>query len=102
MGGKQVQHWPSWYFGPGGQSAICHRIEDVPTGWCREPEDVVEASDPPPEDGPEAWAGHRVVDLIAALRAAGQPIRAFENSRQIFERAVAIGVIPAYGKPDTD
>ena len=99
MAGKQIAQWPSYFFGPGGQSSVFNRAEDVPAGWCKEPEDVVEASEPPPPDGDDAWAGHRVIDLIAALRAAGQPIRAFENARQIFERALAVGAIPGYGKP---
>jgi len=101
MSGKQIQHWPAWYFGPGGQSAVFHRIEDVPVGWASEPEKVVEPDAAPPPDGPDAWAGHTVESIIHSLRKFGEPIRAYDSPRKMFERAVAIGALPGYGKSDT-
>lgn len=35
--------WPSWRYGPDGESAIFKCAEDVPIGWVRRPGDVEEA-----------------------------------------------------------
>lgn len=34
--------WPSWRYGPGGQSAIFQKAEDVPEGWTKKPDEVAE------------------------------------------------------------
>jgi hypothetical protein len=47
--------WPSWRYGPGGQSAIFQKEEDVPEGWTKKPDDApevfIERVAPPPLDG---------------------------------------------------
>lgn len=102
MSGKQIQHWPAWYFGPSGESKICHSISDIPDGWRDSPDhpDLVAPPAAPPPDGPNAWAGHTVENLIHSLRKCGETIRAYDSPRKMFERAVALGAIPGYGKPD--
>lgn len=37
-GHKVGTGWPSWRYGPGGQSAIFERQGDVPNGWSDTPE----------------------------------------------------------------
>lgn len=34
--------WPSWRYGPGGQSAIFQAEEDVPEGWTKKPGEAPE------------------------------------------------------------
>ena len=34
--------WPSWRYGPGGQSAIFQKEEDVPEGWTKKPDEAPE------------------------------------------------------------
>lgn len=34
--------WPSWRYGPGGQSAIYQCEADVPEGWTRKPDEAPE------------------------------------------------------------
>lgn len=34
---KPDYSWPSWRYGPNGESAIFHRQEDVPQDWTRKP-----------------------------------------------------------------
>lgn len=34
--------WPSWRYGPGGQSAIFQTQEDVPDGWTKKPGEAEE------------------------------------------------------------
>lgn len=100
MAGKQTIHWPSWYFGPNGQSGIFNSIDEVPVGWQDSPDhpDITEAPTPSPPDGPSSWAGHSVDFLIAALRRVGVKIRAQDSPRKLFEKAVEVNAIPAYGK----
>lgn len=35
-------NWPSWRYGPDGESAIFQCLEDVPFGWTRKPGDIEE------------------------------------------------------------
>jgi hypothetical protein len=37
-----VLTWPSWRYGPEGQSAIFQCAEDVPEGWTRKPDEQPE------------------------------------------------------------
>lgn len=36
----QKDFWPSWRYGPFGESAIFQRASDVPEGWARRPQDA--------------------------------------------------------------
>jgi hypothetical protein len=40
--------WPSWRFGPGGQSAVFESEADVPNGWVDHPTKVDKAPKPAP------------------------------------------------------
>lgn len=41
--------WPSWRYGPEGESAVFRCEEDVPIGWTKKPGDTpVEVYSPPP------------------------------------------------------
>ncbi len=50
--------WPSWRFGPGGESAIFDCVEDVPEGWADHP-DKVTSADPFDHDGDGKPGGSR-------------------------------------------
>jgi hypothetical protein len=41
--------WPSWRFGPGGQSAVFESEADVPAGWVDHPTKVKDAAAPAPK-----------------------------------------------------
>lgn len=49
--------WPSWRYGPEGQSAIFQKEEDVPEGWTKRPDEAPEVyiarPDPEPLDRDE-------------------------------------------------
>lgn len=32
-----AQHWPSWWYGPKGESAVFESANDVPRGWHNHP-----------------------------------------------------------------
>lgn len=40
--------WPSWRYGPAGQSAIFQCEEDIPEGWTRKPDEAPEIYVPRP------------------------------------------------------
>jgi len=89
--------WPSWRFGPEGQSAIFEKQEDVPVGW-HPPEDmhlIIEPGSAPPEDGPDAHGGIHKADLIAALRKLEQKVHANESPRKMHEKLTALGYFEA-------
>lgn len=44
---KKKVYWPSWRYGPGGQSAIFQKAEDVPEGWVSHPSEVEETDAKP-------------------------------------------------------
>lgn len=35
---KSDPNWPAWFFGPGGESKIFNKPEDVPKGWADHPD----------------------------------------------------------------
>lgn len=38
--------WPSWRYGPNGESAIFQSAAEVPSGWTRKPEEAYETPQP--------------------------------------------------------
>jgi len=42
--------WPSWRYGPNGQSMICQGPKDVPKGWKDTPSAFAEAKEAPSHD----------------------------------------------------
>lgn len=48
---KEFQAWPSWRYGPKGESAIFEKAEDVPKGWQDHPSKFEKAKKPKAEDG---------------------------------------------------
>lgn len=74
--------WPSWRYGPNGESAIFKCIEDVPPGWVKKPGDVEEVFTPRPV--------YRLDkdDLIAQLRAKGfdiDPLWGSAHMKEVLE-----------------
>lgn len=47
---REPKRWPSWRFGPSGESAIFDREEDVPFGWSRKPGEVFVKTKPVTHD----------------------------------------------------
>lgn len=93
---KEIVHWPSWRYGPNGQSAIFHKAEDVPVGWYP-PEErhlIVEPEAEKPEDGPDAHGGYHKSTLIQMLRKTGEKVHANSTAKKMHEKLVALGVIP--------
>ena len=96
--------WPSWRYHPTEGGKIFNSSEEVPLGWFETPAEAEVSADeskPPPEDGPDAWAGHTKAYLIEALRKVpGEKVHAGTSARKLFERAVELNALPGYGKPD--
>lgn len=59
---RQMSEWPSWYFGPDGQSGVFSCQEEVPEGWTKKPQTQYEA----PECKPEICKESTIEQLIAA------------------------------------
>lgn len=97
---KAIVYWPSWRYGPNGQSGIFACQDDVPLGWAESPDEVVEPEAPKPQDGKDAWSGYTKETLAQALRKKGEKVHAASSARKLFEKAVEVGAIPGYGEPD--
>lgn len=71
--------WPSWRFGPGGQSAVFESEADVPVGWVDHPTKVKGAAPPakakPAKAKPAEKAESKPKAAPAAKRA-GRPSKA--------------------------
>lgn len=102
MAGKQISHWPAWYYGPGGASRVFNSFDEVPAGWFppEEKHNIVEPEAPKPADGEDSWGGFTKDFLAQALRKKGETIFLYQSARQMFERAVSINAIPGYGPTD--
>lgn len=63
------ESWPAWYFGPGGQSAIFQRAEEVPEGWQDSPAafDARDDALAPAAGGAEADRRHVMLANITAF-----------------------------------
>jgi hypothetical protein len=93
--------WPAWYFGPNGQKAVFHRIEDVPVGWKDNPSAVAEPEAPKPENSRDFWEGHSRDDLIHILRRAGERIHAASSTRRLYEKAKSLGLLEEKSADDS-
>lgn len=89
--------WPSWRYGPQGQSGIFESDEDVPIGWYAYEDRhlIQEPGDPPPPDGPDAHGGIVKDALVQMLRASGQKIYANMTPRQMHAKLVLLGKLEA-------
>lgn len=97
-----VVYWPSWRYGPGGQSAVFEKAEDVPVGWYP-PEEahlIVEEGAPKLEDGPESHGGYHKAELIQMLRKAGEKVHANSTPRTVHAKLVSLGKIEATTEPE--
>lgn len=73
------QHWPSWRYGPNGQSGVFDSETDVPAGWQDHPSKVgekpVKAAPADDGDAPET------VDLDSAGQAWNEEIHAATKTK---------------------
>ena len=73
------QNWPAWRYGPGGESKIFQKPEDVPEGWT---ESVVVHVLPRDVDAPPHPMDEIKLKRIAALARAREAKKAKKNAEQ--------------------
>lgn len=77
-----VQHWPAWYFGPGGQAQIFESAADVPKGWKDNPAKVGLAEG---QDSPLDSFDIGRDEAIAVLKEHGVPANARWGDQKLAE-----------------
>jgi hypothetical protein len=79
--------WPSWRYGPGGQSKICQSAADVPQGWTESP-DQLDRSKPIASEPAEETPLSRE-QIIEALRERGYVPGKKEATGALYSRLMA-------------
>lgn len=85
MSNYQHQAWPSWRYGPNGESAMFEEWDVIPAGWADHPskatKETVDEEDAPEasEDGPEAADEAQEEGQEVAPRKRGRPRKNIEH-----------------------
>lgn len=95
------QAWPSWRYGPNGESAVFESARDVPEGWRDEPSAVAEAAHPLSTE-PAASADDRLKSENDELRAdatrASELVAKFQAEREhLLDALDDLGFQPSRG-----
>lgn len=80
----EVSPWPAWRYGPGEQSAVFEKAEDVPEGWEDAPQKVGADNSPPPEQK----APLKRAEIVAALKAREIAFESNEKTKALYDKLI--------------
>lgn len=83
---KEVSPWPAWRYGPGEQSAIFDKAEDVPPGWEDAPQKVGADNSPPPEQKPALPLKRD--EIIAALKEREIEFKSNAGTKALYDKLI--------------
>lgn len=81
-GRKQSTGWPSYRYGPNGESRVFEREEDVPGGWHDHPSKVLKDDDEP-NVAPVIPMSRK--EIVADLKALGVPYERSAPTAKLYE-----------------
>lgn len=93
--------WPSWRYGPDGESRVFAREEDVPGGWYDHPNKVPKDGDVPPK--PETQVPLTRAEIVAELKSRNVDFSRNAPTASLYKKLTAVPAEPVnWGEPVTE